>query len=141
MTEIERIFDNITGQEPPPVKVKIRVDSDLPKETIERIISVILVVLEACSMKLPEDNWWRKRLPKWFVDSFGYSLEEIMNDPGLWDFASWIDASKYRGWEWWSSHVKDASFCIKLHVYEDPYVIGPFEYVIRASGGTGLKIS
>lgn len=140
MNETERVFENINGQEPPPLQVKIKATSDSPSEVLDRIVSVLLIILKANSMDWPEDAWWEQQLPKWFLDSFNHSINEIMQDTSLWDFGSWLDANKYRGWEWWSSDINTNVIQINLHAFDDPYVIEPLEYLIRISGGSNIKV-
>jgi hypothetical protein len=140
MSEVLRVSENINGQEPPSVQVRIKAESDSPQEALDRVLSVLIIIIRACSMEWPEDTWWKQELPEWFLGSFNHSTDEILKDASLWDFDSWLDANKYRGWEWWSSNKSSSSFQIKLHALDDPYVIEPLEYLIRVSGGSNIKV-
>jgi hypothetical protein len=46
------------------------------------------------------------------------------------DYGSWLDAMKYRGWEWYSSNSDERGFSIILEVNSFPFSINPLEYVI-----------
>lgn len=140
MTELERISQNTEGQKAPPVQVIFEVAAVSPKETLERIISIIVIVVKASNMTWPNDSWWETELPIWFRNSFNHSIDEIRKNRELWGFGSWIDANKYRGWQWWSSEILENRVRIILNAYEDPYVVGPLEYIIRSSGGRIISL-
>ena len=52
----------------------------------------------------------------------------------LWDYGSWLDAMKYRGWEWFSSKVDTTEFIIILVPHELPFSVNPLEYLIYETG-------
>jgi len=142
MKEIERIENNVLGEKPSGVIVTMSFSTSKPRETLEKIISVLMVILSALKENVwPEDTWWKDNLPEWFVESFDHSLEEIMRDESLWDFGSWVDAIKYRGWEWWSSIASDGTIKIYIEAQDDPYAIEAFEYAVRVSGGCEIAIT
>ena len=142
VTEIERIEQNVSGEKPTGAVVTMSFSSSSPKETLGKIISVLIVVLKALRKDdWPEDIWWKENLPEWFTASFDHSLEEIMRDDSLWDFGSWIDAIKFRGWEWWSSEASDKTLKIYIQAQDDPYVIEAFEYAVSVSGGNNIVIA
>lgn len=141
MYEIDRIESNVAGEKPSGVTVTMLLSTSNPTETLEKVVSVLIVILSAFRTDVwPEDSWWQKRLPKWFMESFNHSLEEVIKDENLWDFGSWVDATKFRGWEWWSSEASNESLKIHFEAYDDPYVIAPFEYIVRVSGGKAIEI-
>lgn len=141
MREVERIKNYILDETTSNVDMTIEFSSSSPSDSLDKVSSVLTVVLVGLSQEeWPEDTWWRNHLPRWFVESFDHELEKILNDESLWDFGSWVDANKFRGWEWMSCAVADELLTINLKILDHPYVIEPFEYVIRASGGKDIKI-
>jgi hypothetical protein len=96
-------------------------------------------VVKAIALYDP-DNWladenWEKILPYWFVSRVkDYSIEDIIQNPNLWHFGSWLDAMKYRGWKWFSSKVYSNEFIIILEPLEFPYSVNSLEFVIMESG-------
>ena len=84
----------------------------------------------------PNDEEWRAILPEWFLASFeGHNLEEILASDQLWHFESWLDAMKYRGWEWSSSVVNsELEWTVSLTIFDFPCSLEAFEYLARASG-------
>jgi hypothetical protein len=88
----------------------------------------------------PSDDEWLKLLPEWFTNPFkDITLEELINNKELWDYSSWLEAMRLRGWTWWSSRYLNDRWEIKLNAYEHPYSIGPLEYLARASGADSLE--
>ncbi len=141
MYEIDRIESNVSGEKPSGITVTMLLSTSNPTETLDKVVSVLIVVLSALRSEVwPEDSWWQKHLPEWFMESFNHSLEEIVKDESLWDFGSWVDAAKYRGWEWWSSETSAESLKIYIEAYDDPYVIEPFEYIVKVSGGRAIEL-
>ena len=133
--EQERIVRFVAGENAPQVQLVYSIESQDHEALLRRITSVMEVVLSEQAKKQESDSWWEKNLPDWFVATFGHTTEELLADQTLWHFGSWIDAFRYRGWEWWSSSLERDSLTIKLVAFEHPYVVGPFEYLIQASGG------
>lgn len=141
MTELGRFHANVLGEMPSEVPLIIIVYCECPSGTLLKVRSVQETVLIASSAEhWPDDDWWSAELPEWFLSTFRYSIEEIAKNASLWDFGSWIDACKYRGWEWWSTSCCDNSCKITLRAEEDPFVIGPLEYLITSAGGTSLEL-
>jgi hypothetical protein len=138
--EIDRIDINVSGEKPPPTWVKLVGKSPDPKFCLENIRAVQRIVAQAKTVNWPNDEWWRSSLPKWFVESFNKSIDEIMANEELWDFGSWIDAMKNPGWDWWSSQLLEDRLEINLHVFEYPFSLGPLEYVARTAGCNQLEI-
>jgi hypothetical protein len=67
-----------------------------------------------------------------------HSVEELLSDPSLWHFGSWVDAMKDTGWEWWSSSLDGDCWTVNLWALSDPYSLGPLEYLCRVAGGESV---
>lgn len=142
MNELQRIVINTYGEKPPQFVVRLSAQCDVPSLSIDRIKEVMKVISEKKMSEWPDDEWWNQNLPKWFLDSFqGHSLEELLNDPNLWDFGSWLDAMKNPGWEWWSSNVTDDGWEISVTAHSDPYSIDPLVYLGRVSGANSVVVT
>ncbi len=142
MFEINRLKSNISGEKPSGPTIVMLWSHPFPEEGLNKILGIMNLIISAQKhANWPEDKWWKKNLPGWFLNSFNHSIEEIQKDSRLWDFGSWLDALKYRGWEWWSSEIKDKKIIVFLEAYDQPYILGPFEFIIFVSGGRDLKVS
>lgn len=141
MLELERLHKYVKGQKPPRVAISIKAVCDNPEETLSKIWTIQQVVVEASGQDWPSDAWWEEKLPDWFLGSFCKSIESLLQDESLWDFGSWLDALQYRGWEWWSSELGEKSVWINIQGIEDPFVIGPLEYLIKVCDGYGVELA
>ncbi|WP_125468808.1 hypothetical protein [Methylomagnum ishizawai] len=139
--ELERIDNNISGEPPPEVWVKIIGRCDNPVECLENIKGVQRIISSVRTRDWPDDEWWKDSLPRWFVETFNKPIDEIIANKDLWDFGSWIDAIKNPGWEWWSSRLLDDRWEINLQAIEDPFSIGPLVYIARTAGSTQIEIT
>lgn len=134
--ECDRIVQYFHNEQSPSVQIKlVGHGCENSEETLEKVKQVMLVVANARDKEWPDDGHWEKALPEWFVNTFkGHSLEEIMADPNLWTFGSWIDAMKNPGWEWWSSFPSESVFEVNLWSYSYPYSMGMMDYLMRVAG-------
>jgi len=134
--QVERIDQNVAGEAPPPVALRLRFTSRTSaKEVLERTCQVMRLVAMAQQGDWPADEDWRRRLPAWFLSSFdGHTWDELIASSGLWDFGSWLDAMKGPGWEWWSSEVCKHEGIVRCVAYMHPYGVEPLEYLLRSAG-------
>lgn len=141
LSEEERIADNVSGEVPPPVEVRLVCTTpSQARVALDRVRDVMTLVASRRMSEWPDDTWWQSQLPSWFLQSFdGHSTDEILQDPSLWDFGSWLDAMKAPGWEWWSSSDDDSGWTIKVSAHSDPYSIEPLEYLCRAAGAEAVS--
>jgi hypothetical protein len=141
--EIRRLEENISGERAPPVEIRLfaRVEAD-GSESLSRLRDVMRLLAECRGRGTwPEDSWWKSRLPRWFLDPFqGRTIEDVMQNPDLWDFGSWLDAMKCPGWEWWSSETTKEGWTVRLQALSDPFSIGPLEYLARAAGAVHVEV-
>ena len=142
MEEVERI--GIEEDPPRPAPVWVRLTCHCSGDAsggLRRVREVMVLVARARASEWPGDEQWRERLPAWFLESFaGYTLEDILENPDLWDFGSWLDAMRSPGWFWWSSNLKPESWVIHLSAYTHPYSIGALEYLSRTAGASRVVI-
>ena len=132
-TEERRVDLHVAGEEPAPVHVQVFGTG--PWGCVERIREVMRIVARQRGAGWPDEAWWQQNLPRWFVATFeGHTVEELLADPALWHFGSWVDAMKEPGWVWWSSQANPDQWSISLQALADPYSLGPLEYLARAAG-------
>jgi hypothetical protein len=136
--QYERIERNISGETPPAVALRLRFRSPTgPENVLERIRHVMRLVAAAGKSAWPTDEEWRRRLPEWFLCTFeGHSVDQLMTDPNLWGFGSWLDAMKHPGWEWWSSAASEREGVVRCSADSDPYSIEPLIYLLRSAGAS-----
>ena len=142
-SERERIQRNVSGETPPPVEVRMECDvgTDV-HDALLRVREVMTFVASRRMLEWPDDAWWKSRLPSWFLCSFeGHSIDDILEDPSLWDFGSWLDAMKSPGWEWWSSSMGVAMYTIWVSTSVQPYSIEPLCYLCRVAGADAVSLS
>jgi hypothetical protein len=145
-TEAERIQQNVNGERPPfpTLKVVAKCQGNAAA-SLRRVMEVMGIVSKQDSRHWPSDEEWRALLPKWFVEPFlKRTLEEILADESetLWDYQAWLEAMRLRGWEWWSSLPPSQDVWEAfLAALELPYGIGPFEYLVLASGASDVQVT
>lgn len=135
MTEIEYINTNNNGEQPIESWAKFRVHCDTPERNLSKVKEVVSIISQFNSQDWPTDDKWSDILPQWFVVAIKKNtIDKWINNPILWDYGSWLDALKFREWEWFSSKVSDEAFEIIVVIKSIPYSINPLEYVIFESG-------
>lgn len=143
--EAQRIEDYTCGEHAPPVEVcviaQVGAHAHTSLSRVREVMRLVLVAEQHDHRTWPADSWWSSHLPKWFCEPFqGRTVDEVMRNPHLWDFGSWLDAMKDPGWEWWSSEATAGGWIIRLRALSDPYSIGPFEYLARAAGADRVEV-
>ena len=111
--------------------------------SLERVKEVMrLVAAEADAGSWSTDDEWMRKLPSWFVEPFnGRTVEDVLKDEDLWDFGSWLDAMKQRGWTWWASECDGKSWKVILERHEEVYSIEPLIYLVRQSGAASVEVT
>lgn len=139
--QLERIDCNLSGETPPPVALQIRFAvRTVAKEVLDRCRHVMSLIAAAQRDGWRSDEEWRLLLPGWFLSSFdGHSLDELIANPMLWDFGSWLDAMKTPGWEWWSSCADDKIGMVRCVAYRMPFAIEPLLYLLRSAGASEVE--
>ncbi|GDY13292.1 hypothetical protein LBMAG53_21700 [Planctomycetota bacterium] len=111
-------------------------------ETLHRVKDVLNMISQADADRLwPSDDDWARRLPLWFTEPFhGRTIQDVLKDDMLWDFGSWLDAMRHRGWEWWDGYCDDDLFMATLTCNDQVYSVDPLIYLVRQSGATSIKV-
>lgn len=131
----KRIIDFNNAEIPSTGYGVFRASTDKSVEKLNLIKQVMLAIAEFNEDNWPEDEIWDTKLPEWYLDKIkSHSIEEIKRNTILWDYGSWLDAMKFRGWKWFSSQITSAEFKIFLEPYSFPFSVNPLEYVIWAAG-------
>jgi hypothetical protein len=147
ITERERIEQFRNGEQPPEPHwtYTIRLTHEAT-QCLARILAVVSIIAQQPRDAWPSDEEWRQMLPAWFVKSFAtYTVEEAQAllarlpkeqwSEIPWEFGSWLDAIRGRGWEWWSFKQAEAELQIHLTLNEWPASLEAFEVIVKASGG------
>lgn len=142
MTELQRILDDEACEGPSVPLVVLAGEASDAKRSLERIKEVLALVARAsASDTWPTDEEWAEQLPEWFVGPLkGRSLDEVLKDQSLWDYGSWIDAMRHRGWRWHSSSVDGERWRIDLVQEDFVCSLDPLVYLARESGATSVAV-
>lgn len=146
MNEIERINNYTSGEKIVGWGWQYRIENNDKK--LANLIQVVKLIASHSPNYWPSDEKWKDLLPKSLLASFReYSQEEvkeIMQNLSIeerhnlpWDYGSWLDAIKIRGWYWWSVAYEKEEIRILISINNWPASLEAFEYLIRISG---LKI-
>jgi len=120
-----------------------------PRDISSNILQII-EILNQHKCPWPTDEEWKNFLPKWFVESFFNLSKEnaitlMKNIPKEkwnelpWDFGSWLDAIREKGWEWHDIILEKGELKISLELFEWPANLEALEKIIVASGGKIIK--
>lgn len=135
ITEYKRIKENVMGEMPDGKNLQFYVTTKNGHESLLKVKEVIEPISLYDSNMWPSDEVWETILPLWFLKRIqANGVKEILKNPSLWHFGSWLDAMKYRGWKWFSSMESAEHYIIILEALELPYSVNPLEYVIIESG-------
>jgi hypothetical protein len=139
--ELHRLHTNGLEDEPVGPLIGVVVSASDAAASLERVKEVIRLVAASASI-WPTDDEWLQALPAWFIEPFGgRTIEEVLGDDTLWDFGSWLDAMRQRGWQWWSSTCEGTQWSAILSRHEDVYSIEPLIYLARQSGASSVEVT
>lgn len=149
--EIERIDnDGNLGALPPAVW---EFDLDLgedPNGVMSRIRGVVKEISKHQETSWPDDDYWKEVLPAWLVSSMpDLSQEEcarLMAETPRekwsalpWQFGSWIDAVRERGWKWWGAEVSGGRATVTLEITNVPGRVEAFKQILLAAKASVLQ--
>lgn len=141
LSQVDRVDSLVRAEHAPRVRLSVAFESSKPAAVLVQVRDVMRLLASAQLGQWPSDDWWRQRLPRWFIASFeGRGLEEIIADPTLWDFGSWIDAMKDPGWEWWSSGTDGQRGYVECSAHAMPFSFEPLLYLLRAAGAESVVV-
>ena len=111
--------------------------------SLSRVKEVMRLIATASDSGLwPSDDEWLQGLPAWFTGPFqGRTIEQVLQDDSLWDYGSWLDAMRQRGWRWWGASCHETYWSVLLLREEDVYSIEPLVYLARQSGASSLEVT
>lgn len=110
-------------------------------EVEHRVREVIEVVEEHHDVDA-DDPRWRRWLPAWFViATTGPSLEEVLADESLWDFASWIDATT-KNWSWGLVDIAivEGEVHLRITPFGHPYGVDSWRYLLEVAGASDVTL-
>jgi hypothetical protein len=145
--EVERIEVNndLSSMPANPWEFDVALGSN-GRERLAKILAVLAQVAQFGEASWPSDDHWRVALPDW-LKSHLPELSKEQTDHLLattpreqwntlpWDFGSWLDAVRDRGWRWWGYKSKDdGSATLVLHIAMLPERIDAFKHLLSAAG-------
>lgn len=146
--EIERIARNNDLESMPanPWEFDIHADGQ-PAAVLERVSSLLSQIAKFDSSAWPADSHWREVLPGWMKarlpDLTKEESDHLMRttprekwDQLPWEFGSWLDAVRDRGWRWWGYSINGEAATVVLHIAMYPERIDAFREILHASGAT-----
>lgn len=137
MDEVERLFLKDNGDLPKTgLAITLEIDSASRESQIFKcLVDLMKGIIKAESLDYQIDATWEENLPDWFVSKTkSISQDDLLKNDQLWDFGSWIDAMKQRGWKWWSRKILQDKVVIYLETFTYPYNIDPFFYMLYSCG-------
>lgn len=141
--ELQRINADGIGEKLVDPIVKVVASALDTAASLDRVKEVMrLIAAEADSGTWSTDEEWLRKLPAWFTKPFqSRTIEDVLKDDALWDFGSWLDAMRQRGWQWWSSTHNGNQWSAILLRQEEIYSIEPFVYLARQCGATYTEVT
>ncbi|RUO31149.1 hypothetical protein CWE14_11685 [Aliidiomarina soli] len=96
-------------------------------------------------MDLNHDDEWRDLMPSWIKESIPELTKEQSHkllaettqsqwDSLPWEFLSWLDAIRDRGWLWWGYRTFGSEAIIVVNIGMIPERIDAFKQLLRSSG-------
>ena len=121
-----------------------------PNDVLSKITNIMTTIEKQSTDSWPTDDNWKLILPKWFVNSFvNLSQEEarvlLANTPKSewsklpWDFGSWLDAIRVKGWICRGIEQENNRILIKLEIIEWPASLEAFEKIVIESRGNIIR--
>ncbi|MCE1182632.1 MAG: hypothetical protein LWW81_10070 [Rhodocyclales bacterium] len=116
-----------------------------PDDALLRVLAVVREIASHDPGNWPPDEAWRRTLPTWLKHHLPELTKEETEhlmattprdqwDTLPWEFGSWIDAVRDRGWRWWGYRQSGASATLVLHIAMFPERIDAFKEILRAAG-------
>lgn len=144
-TEIERL-DSMHGPEAAPRprwEFKLRFPKADCVDAMSPITHVARLIAAQNRSAWPDIDFWTSSLPQWLLAVLPErSVEEaqqlISSTPRErwheipWDFRSWLEAIRDRGWEWWGYAIEENHVILVLEIVDMPPRIEAFKVILRA---------
>lgn len=141
-SESKRLFDAECHDTPEGPSIVVRAQCVDAAQSLQRVKEVLMHIAgTAADESWPSDAEWTRRLPSWFTEPFrGRPIEQVLKDDTLWDYGSWLDAMRNRGWRWWCSSCEDDWWTATLIREDQVYSIEPLIYLARQSGASTVEV-
>lgn len=148
-TEMERIKKRAGIDELPAVHWDFVVGfEDDASIVLERIFSVLILIASVDESNWPSDEQWKTLLPDWLKkripimsrEECEHLLASVPREKWNtlpWDFGSWLDAVRDRGWKWWGYSLEGDSATFVLAITGIPERVSPIKEIVE---GAGAKI-
>ena len=117
-----------------------------PDATMTKILDVIKLISNFSIYDFPDDDYWKNKLPRWLLDSLPVLSEQECQilldstprdlwDTLPWEFGSWLDAIRDRGWKW-HSYIRNENIAYIILISIDiPERIDALKHIIITAGG------
>jgi len=144
--ELERVklnncLDSMPAK-PWELTVDLGVNGDL---VISKFMEVLELLVSHSGDDWLSDDEWREVMPSWLKESIPELTKEQTDkllaetpqaqwDSLPWEFLSWLDAIRDRGWLWWGYKVQGSEAVIVVHIGMLPERIDAFKELLRSSG-------
>ena len=145
-TEIERIesTNNLASMPANPWEFDVNLGG-APHDVLTRLTTLLDQIAKFDSESWPADNYWRATLPVWMKACLPELTKEESDrllqctprdqwDKLPWEFGSWLDAIRDRGWRWWGYRLEGQSARLVVHIAMFPERIDAFREILRAVG-------
>ncbi len=120
-----------------------------PDATLEKILAVLRIIAAHSADEWPSDDEWKGALPVWLLSSLPELTKEETDrllattprdrwDSLPWEFGSWLDAVRDRGWLWWGHRREGSRAKVVVHIAMLPERIDAFKELLRVAGATVL---
>ncbi|MXN80126.1 hypothetical protein GR157_36105 [Burkholderia sp. 4701] len=145
-TELERVERSNWLDSMPANPWEFDVDLGVaPAIAMQRLLDVVRAITERSVDSWPLDEEWRAILPNWLKSEIRELSKEETDkllaetpreqwDTLPWEFLSWLDAIRDRGWRWWGYKQEKSTATIVLHIATFPERIDAFRELLRAAG-------
>lgn len=144
--ELERVKNNNSLEAMPanPWIFNVRLGEG-GEQSLTRLISVLQLIISNSGDTWLSDDEWREVMPSWLKESIPELTKEqtdklLANTPQdqwdslPWEFLSWLDAVRDRGWLWWGYKNLGTEAIVVVHIGMFPERIDAFKQLLKSSG-------
>ena len=145
-TEMKRISEQTMPDAMPNLYWECLIDLGDHADLVQaKIMAVVGLIASKDSKNWPTESEWVAMMPDWLIQHIPtLSVEEMTEvldqtpredwDHLPWEFGSWIDALKDRGWVWWGCDRKGKIMQIVLEIVSVPPRIDAIKQIPIAAG-------
>lgn len=145
--ELDRVKVNNELSSMPVNPWQFEVDLGADAETSLAKLKQVLELIAFYSVEdWPSDDQWRELMPEWLRENIPELTKEQTDklladtpqaqwDSLPWEFLSWLDAIRDRGWSWWG-YLKnsDSNATLVVHIAMIPERIDAFKELLKVIG-------